>query len=277
MGCICVPALSAPEALRLIHRKRNAQEPFDAAIIDHMMPVMGGNELALAIKADPNLNAIKLVMLTSRELREDAPSALKSGFIEILTKPVKKAQLQNAILAVFDKSEEDRQDTTSHFNPRHKMLESGKLNIRVLLAEDNITNQKIALHMLKEFGYTANAVANGKEAVDAFMNLPYDVILMDIQMPVMDGITAARRIRKLEAQSGDEKSHRIGPVPIIAMTANAMKGDREKCLDAGMDDYISKPVDPEDLDAMIEKWTQQGKTQKIDLTGDPSLPNPTDI
>ncbi len=256
MGCGYASASDANEALQLLQRNQKDQTPFDMAIIDHMMPGMDGNELATAIEADTNLRETKIVILASRDFRSDPSTARQRGFKDFIKKPIKKGQLQSTILALFDKEATHSQASTLTAAQYKSHLEAEKLNIRVLLAEDNVTNQKIALHMLNKFGCTADAVANGQEALEGFIHLPYDVILMDIQMPVVDGFTASKRIREWESKRAGQQSQKSSHVPIIAMTANAMKGDREKCLEAGMDDYLAKPVDPENLYAKLKKWAQ---------------------
>ena len=258
MGCEYVSAPNAPEALELLRRNQKLQKPFDMAIIDYIMPEMDGHDLVIAIKADPNLTATKIIMITSRESRRDTSTSDQIGLDAFLTKPIKRAQLQSAILSVLGKEVADNQESAPEAISHNSLLAFQKLNLRVLLAEDNITNQKIALHMLTNFGCTADAVANGEEAVEGFKSLPYDAILMDVQMPVMDGLTASKRIRAWESKLADQNSRPIDHVPIIAMTANAMKGDRDKCLDAGMDDYLPKPVDPEKLYEMLQKWARNG-------------------
>jgi len=130
---------------------------------------------------------------------------------------------------------------------RHSIADDRKQKIRIMLAEDNIINQKVALKILENLGYHADAVANGKEALNALETLSYDLVLMDVQMPEMDGFEATKKIRDSESAFRN--------LPVIAMTAQAMKGDREKCLKAGMDDYVSKPVRPQELEEVIKKWT----------------------
>ncbi|MDY6954607.1 MAG: response regulator, partial [Thermodesulfobacteriota bacterium] len=156
------------------------------------------------------------------------------------------------------------------FVTRHSMADKQKRKIRILLAEDNVTNQQVALHVLGKFGFRADAVANGKEVVGALATVPYDLVLMDVQMPEMDGLSATREIRnredklkaqgsKLKGEKGFQHSARLEHIPIVAMTAHAMKGDRERCLEAGMDDYTAKPIDPQELLSKIEKWTSREK------------------
>ena len=150
---------------------------------------------------------------------------------------------------------------------RHTVAESRKRRLRILVAEDNATNQILALEILKKLGYRADVAANGKEAVSALQTVPYDLVLMDCQMPEMDGFAATRKIRELEArrsklEPGSPSAFRLPPsvlphIPIIAMTAHALKGDRERCLEAGMSDYLSKPVEPKDLALMLERWFQK--------------------
>ena len=159
--------------------------------------------------------------------------------------------------------------TDVYFHPTHYFRETTANSPRILLAEDNITNQKVALSTLNKFGYSADVVNNGKEAVEALKKIPYDIVLMDCQMPEMDGYEATDEIRKWEKKLKDgsadcsdsnlESTSESKRVPIIAMTAHALKGDREKCLNVGMDDYIAKPIHPKKLCDVIEKWLNEPK------------------
>ncbi|MBC8550446.1 MAG: response regulator, partial [Candidatus Brocadiales bacterium] len=170
------------------------------------------------------------------------------GFDAYLVKPIKQAQLQDCLRIVTGKHANFREDTSSRIVTRYSITEDNKLRVRILVAEDNIVNQKIALRILdKKLGYHADLVANGKEALESLKSLDYDLVLMDCQMPEMDGYEATRAIRD------NSSSVRNPGIPIIAMTANAMKGDREKCIEVGMDDYIAKPINVKELADVIER------------------------
>jgi PAS domain S-box-containing protein len=239
-------------ALEMLHWAVATDQPYDLAILDLMMPEMDGFELARRIKSDPLLAATRLVMLTSYGQRGDAANAREAGVAAYLTKPIRQSQLFDCLTNVVNQPlGEPGKNPASLKKPaqlitRHVLKEITKMtNKLVLLAEDNIVNQKVAIRQLQKLGYRADAVANGREAVDALEKIPYDVVLMDCQMPEMDGYEATAEIRRREGQS----KHTI----IVAMTANALQGDRERCIASGMDDYISKPVKSEDLAQVLQR------------------------
>jgi PAS domain S-box-containing protein len=246
------------QALALLKDAVTRGEPFDLAILDLQMPRMDGLELGRAIKADPVLAATRLVLLTSIGLRGQAEKAKQAGIAAYLTKPVHRSQLYDCLSMIVDmpaKSATDPLEVGAASRPndllvtRHTLKEAAAANrARILVAEDNIVNQKVAVCQLEKLGYRADVVANGLEAVEAVSRVSYALVLMDCQMPEMDGLEATGMIRKRE---GEQASRRL---PIIAMTANAMQGDREKCLDAGMDDYLAKPVKREHLEATLARW-----------------------
>ena len=246
-GCPCDEAQDASQALGKLRRAATEGTPFQIALIDMVMPDMDGDALGQAIKADPALADTILVMLSSIAQRGDAARAKEAGFVAYLTKPIRHTQLHECLLSVVGRTAtlDDTQPET--LVTRHTLAEERKRKVRILLAEDNIVNQKVALKVLEKLGYRADAVANGKEAILAMEDIPYDLILMDVQMPEMDGFEATAAIRRNERRSDRH-------TPIIAMTAHAMTGDRERCLDAGMDDYIPKPIDPDDLRNAIGTW-----------------------
>lgn len=249
-GCHYATASNAPEALQLMHEAIVAGDPFDLAIIDQSMPDMDGKALALATKTSPDLADTRLVLLTSCGMRGDAMRMKEIGFNAYLLKPVKQSMVFDCLVTVFgDTVEEDESSKRNEIVTRHTIEEARQKEIRILLAEDNLINQKVAMKMLENFGYMASAVMNGKEVLALLEKQKFDLVLMDIQMPEMDGYKATKLIRKSTSEVFDPN------VPIIAMTANAMKGDREICLKAGMNDYISKPVDPNQLIQKIAKWT----------------------
>jgi two-component system sensor histidine kinase/response regulator len=266
-GCPFNEASSGEEALRKMRQEIDDHRPFDIAILDMQMPGMDGETLGRKIKQDSDLKNTILVLMTSIGKRGDAKRLEKIGFVGYLTKPVKQSQLYDCLVTVSGLRNQTALEQPMPIFTRHTISEKQQRTARILLAEDNITNQKVALNTLKKFGYSADVVKNGKEAVEALKKIPYDIVLMDCQMPGMDGYEATDEIRKwekkLKTESADVSYSNLEAVgeskrvPIIAMTAHALKGDREKCLNAGMDDYIAKPIHPKKLCDMIEKWLNE--------------------
>jgi CheY-like chemotaxis protein/HPt (histidine-containing phosphotransfer) domain-containing protein len=191
------------------------------------------------------------LILTSLDLHLDAEAWHRAGVDAYLVKPLKQSRLRECLTAVLggEKSDTKRLTSPDPGYPRGLPATVRPRNVRVLVAEDNAVNRKIALRQLKKLGYSADAVANGSEAVDAVRRIPYDIILMDCQMPEMDGFEATRRIRQAEADRGESPRP---PVYVIAMTANALEGNRDVCIAAGMNDYVSEPVKLPELEAALE-------------------------
>jgi CheY-like chemotaxis protein len=247
-GVVHQAAESGKEALDMLRAAAARGEAYNLAILDLMMPEMDGFQLARTIKADPQIAPTTLVMLTSYGKRGDGVVATEAGIAAYLTKPVRQSQLLETLVSVIGqfnakrKSDNVQPSQSLTTNTLAERLPQNKL---ILLAEDNIVNQKVAVRQLQKLGYRADAVADGREAVEALQRIQYDLVLMDCQMPHMDGYEATAEIRRREGTA----KH----TAIVAMTANALQGDREKCLAAGMDDYISKPVKPEDLAKLLER------------------------
>ncbi len=231
-----------PEALEILRREVSAGDPFPLAIVDMQMPGMDGMALAKAIKADTTISSTRLVILSSLGDHIAAEELRGAGVEEYIVKPVKQTRLLISISAMFG-----NQPLPSFMSPRPAASPVPVSSIRILLAEDNVVNQKVALMQLRRLGYNADLASDGNEVLAALENTTYDIILMDCQMPVMDGYTATREIRAKHRNS----------IRIIAMTAHAMAGDREKCLAAGMDDHLTKPVHPEDLQRILARWEPQ--------------------
>jgi len=237
-------------ALEMLGSAAARGESYDLAILDLTMPIMDGFELARSIKSEPLIASTRLVMLTSQGLRGDGTTAREAGIAAYLTKPIRQSQLFDCLTNVVSKAtvepRRESLDKPAALVTRHALKEKTMTPHKlILLAEDNIVNQKVAVRQLQKLGYRADAVANGREAVEALKRIPYDLVLMDCQMPEMDGYEATAEIRQLEGQT----KHTI----IVAMTANALQGDREKCLAVGMDDYISKPVKSEELAQVLQR------------------------
>jgi signal transduction histidine kinase/DNA-binding response OmpR family regulator len=245
--CEPTTADNGAQAIEMLIQAAESGTPYDMAIIDYLMPLMNGEALGEAIKAHALLNKMRLILLTSRGIRGDAARARDVGFDAYLTKPIKQSQIYSAIISVFGKKATAKKEPTkAPIITRHTLTEEQRQRPRILLVEDNAVNQKVALIHLRKLGYMADVSPNGREAVTAVAQGQYDLVLMDIQMPEMDGYEATRIIR-----SHERNGHRL---PIVAMTANAMKGDREKCLAAGMDDYLSKPVNQAHLKEKLNTW-----------------------
>ena len=251
-------------ALEVLRGAAEEGDPYDVAILDLDMPGMDGMELAHRIKADPAMASARLILLTSLGLRGEAEQARRVGFSAYLTKPVRQSKLYDAIVALMSHptGKASAPQHESSVVTRHSHEEVGAASderlwrTRVLVAEDNQINQKVAVRMLERLGYRSDVAANGHEALEALSRIPYAAILMDVQMPEMGGYEATAEIRRRE---GD-----VRHTPIIAMTANAMQGDREKALEAGMDDYVPKPVKPEALEEVLERWISPQESAKPD-------------
>jgi two-component system sensor histidine kinase/response regulator len=270
-------AQDGPGALEMLRAAAESGEPYDLAILDLNMPGMDGVELAHRIKTDPTIASTRLILLTSLGLRGEAEQARRVGFSAYLTKPVRQSRLYDAIATVMSLPDGDDQ-TPEHGTSivtRHSLEEarahaSERLSSRghVLVAEDNSVNQKVAVRMLEKLGYRADVAANGVEALEALSRIRYAAVLMDVQMPEMDGYEATKEIRKRE---GVDRH-----TPIIAMTANALEGDREKALEAGMDDYVSKPVKPEKLELVLGHWILQREPSEVEADPTASEEAPLD-
>ena len=241
-GCDCDTATSGKMALSLIQAVAKVDAPFDAIITDMIMPGMDGAELGQQIRENPRYKETRLIMLTSMGMRGDAVRMEKIGFNAYLTKPVRRSQLFNCLVTLFsDKGAARAEAHESQMVTKHSLSDAIYNKVRILVAEDNHINLKIALKILETFGLRADGVANGKEVLDALARIKYDLVLMDLQMPEMDGLEATLKIRANHFGINNPD------IPIIALTANAMKGDREKCIAAGMTDYVTKPIDPDKL------------------------------
>lgn len=238
-------AESGPRALEILRRAARNGEPFDLAILDLNMPEMDGIELAKAIKADPELEQTRLVMLTSSSTAGDVSHARHIGVVDYLTKPVRRSELYQCLVRVM--GHEDEMGVTDTVGMAWAE-DIPPLHGEVLLAEDNPVNQQVAIGMLESFGCEVRVANNGREALEALSHKPFDVILMDCMMPEMDGFEAARQIRSREAAGRSKR------IPIIALTANVVEGDREKCIDAGMDDYLPKPFTCQKLHSVLACW-----------------------
>ncbi|HHJ51550.1 MAG TPA: response regulator [Caldithrix abyssi] len=241
-----VSCAGGKEGLKKLEQAAHEGRPIPIVLLDMQMPEMDGEQVAAAIMKNPEIKDTRIIVLTSMGRRGDASRLKELGCKGYLVKPVKQSQLYNMIVNVLASEAAGGSGKSNRIITRHTLEEQKRHNLRILLAEDNLINQKLALKILEKKNYNVDVVNNGKEAIEALHQKKYDLVLMDVQMPEIDGLEATQIIRK------DENIPR--QLPIIAMTANAMKGDREKCIAAGMNDYVSKPFKLNEFYSVIEKW-----------------------
>jgi len=246
---------SGPDALNTLREALRQDDPYQIVLIDDQLPGQRGDTLGRAIKSEPGISGALLVLLTSMGQRGDAQRMLDLGFSGYLTRPVRQSELQDVLATLWSahlSGEEHGLVTRYTIAEGKDEAEKGagaatRLNARVLVVEDNFVNQQVALELLQSLGCMVTMASDGVEAIECLREHTYHVIFMDCQMPRMDGYEATGEIRKLEAPMNRH-------TPIIAMTAHAMKGDRERCIAAGMDDYVSKPIDPETVLKVLQRW-----------------------
>ena len=239
-------ACGGEEALSLLGAGVDQGAPFDIAILDYNMPDIDGLKLAGAIKQDPSLSGTRLILLSSIGIRGDGRKARETGISGYLTKPVRQSVLFDCLATVAGGDDIGAEETMV---TQYTVLgERKKIEGRILLVEDNAMNQQVTLEMLKVLGTQADVAGNGQEALDAIAREPYDLVLMDCQMPVLDGYEATRILRAREKEIGG------GRLTVVALTANALPGDSDRCLTVGMDDYLSKPFTIQKLHETLAKW-----------------------
>ncbi|MEO6709130.1 MAG: response regulator [Planctomycetota bacterium] len=250
-GSTCDEADSAAAGLAAMRKALDQQRPYELVFVDHDMPEADGEEFARSVHADAGLKSTPLVMLTSLGGAGDAQRMEDLGFAAYLVKPVRQASLLQCAMTIV------RGESSSPGSAKQSILTSTRLEhagslraAHLLLGEDNLTNQKVAIGLLRKMGFSCDVAADGLEVLRALEVHRYDLILMDCQMPELDGYETTRRLRQIGMR-----------IPIIAMTANAMAGDRERCLEAGMDDFVTKPVSPASLEAALQRWL--GRTHTL--------------
>ncbi|MFH1861940.1 MAG: PAS domain S-box protein [bacterium] len=261
----------ARKALTTLRTAAARQEPFSLVLLDAQMPEVDGFELAETIKEDPVLKDTTLILLTSAGRRGDSARCKAAGISAYLNKPIKQSDLWDAMLTTISESLSPR--PTSDLVTIHTLRES-KAHYRILLAEDNVVNQRLVVNLLSKRGHSVQVAGTGKEVIAALerSSQGFDAVLMDVQMPEMDGLEATKQIREQEKSTG---AH----IPIIAMTAHAMKGDRETCLHAGMDTYISKPIKTDELLETLERLLHDSKRRvnPVKTQTNPSGDNENDL
>ncbi len=275
-----------PSALDMLYKAHARNDPFLLAVLDMQMPDMDGETLGRTIKADEKLRDTRLVMMSSAAGRKgDAARFQQAGFSAFLTKPVLHRELYDCLAYVLKQAGSVDTSAADKIKEKNRtgLPDFSKLKARILVAEDNQVNQQVALGILKKMGINADAVANGGEVLQALQIIPYDLVFMDVHMPEMDGLEATRRIRVREEQKGDRGQDAgskaqitsrsesgypgvsSGPrTVIVAMTAGARDEDRERCFEAGMDDYTAKPVNPDELGRILARWLPGDKRTQIE-------------
>jgi CheY-like chemotaxis protein len=242
-------AETGPSALKKMEKAAERGFPYQLVLLDGQMPEMNGLEVAARIRAMGPYKDVPIILMTSAEGRGERELARSLGISHYLIKPIRQSKLYDTILESISGAEKRRTPEIP------KLKTEKKLSLNILLAEDNPINQKLAVSLLEKQGWKVTIANNGKEAVDLIEKDNFDLVLMDVQMPEMDGVEATKIIREREKKTGKH-------IPIIALTANAFKDDKKKCLDAGMDDYTSKPIKIQELFEIIEKHFNKNNNQE---------------
>ena len=250
-----VAVASGAAALDTLEKSLHADQPFAVVLLDGHMPDMDGFSVAERISHDPRYAGIKRVMLTSAGQPEDVARCRELDISAYLTKPIKQSELFDVIVTAIGQPVVERPRTSQ----RHNRTRLAERTLQVLVAEDNQVNQMVATRIFQKLGHQVTVVSNGREALSAVQAGKFDLIAMDVQMPEMDGLDATSAIRSWEKAAGTH-------IPIMAMTAHAMKGDRERCLAAGMDGYTSKPIRIRELEQAIAQLTSSPKPSKAPVS-----------
>ncbi|MEN8135056.1 MAG: response regulator [Thermodesulfobacteriota bacterium] len=268
MGCRYQGVADAERGFVLLQEALAEKDPYQVAIIDIRLPDMAGETMGERIAADPELSRTKIVIMSAHGCRGDGERLARKGITAYLPKPIRKQMLQNCLALL--RTDDNTPTNADHpkIITRHTITEAERRKLKILLIEDNTTNQLVAKTILEKLSFRVDLAENGQLALEAVAKLPYDIILMDCEMPVMDGYEATRLIRQGE-DNVDASSPSSRRVPIIAMTAHAMKGAQTKCLKAGMDDYIAKPIEAQELLNIIEKWLNISLKSREQTTAEP--------
>ena len=239
-GMVTATADSGKQGIETLKMAQSLGRPFDLVILDMQMPVMSGIDMAKTLQHDPDFANLKKIILTSVGLRGDAQLTREAGVQAYLTKPVRQSELYNCIQSIFSMEQQ-------RFVTRHTLQDATPWSEkRILVAEDNLINQQVTAGILQSFGCLVDLVTDGAQALQALAGTAYDMVMMDCQMPVLDGYAAAAAIRKRENE-GER-------IPIVALTAHVLEGTKEDCLAAGMDDYLAKPFTKNQMRQILARW-----------------------
>lgn len=261
-GCAVAEAVSGGDALLMLREAIAANRPFRMALVDYQMPEMDGETLTRTIKGDEALKEVSVVLLTSVGTRNTMKELAGIGFEGALCKPLKQSMLRDCMTAILSLRHGASTGESTHFVTEATIGRSALSRYRILVAEDVVPNQKVIQQLLARAGYQSVIVSNGREALDQLAGETFDLVLMDCQMPVMDGYEATRRLRSSEEGT-------VRHTPVIAMTASVMKADRERCFSVGMDDFLSKPVTRTQLFSTLQRWLDPGDHGRIDTCAPP--------
>jgi two-component system, sensor histidine kinase and response regulator len=268
-GMIPTVASDGEQALALYNAATAAQSPFSLVLTDMHMPRMDGFGLVERLKGKPDLCRSTIMMLTSGGQRGDAQRCGELGIAAYLLKPIRQSELREAVARVLAARESRVSEPMITRYSLREQIHEGK-TLTILLAEDNVVNQKLASRLLEKRNHTVTIVANGKEALAAMEKGRYDLVLMDVQMPEMDGFEATTILREREHSTGKHQS-------VVAMTALAMSGDKERCIMAGMDGYLSKPIRPQELDQLLDSYLSMTDEAPVPVAAQPVAESPVDV